>query len=95
LRSYSEGGIDNVFLLASAGYRKSIQSFYIEPKIGGGLYGDPRYYAPCVFVELEPGFQKEKFSFSIDYRFISADGIAEGEYFHTLTLKVGYKFPVK
>jgi hypothetical protein len=89
--TYGEGGIDNVFMLASLGYRKTIHSFYIEPKIGGGLYGDPGYYAPCVFIGVEPGFQNEKFSYSIDYRFISADGIELGEHFNMVTLKVGYR----
>lgn len=89
--TYGEGGIDNVFMLASLGYRKTIHSFYIEPKLGGGLYGDPRYYAPCVFLGIEPSFQKEQFSFAIDYRFISADGIELGEHFHLVALKVGYR----
>ncbi|MFT3702145.1 MAG: hypothetical protein QM802_07235 [Agriterribacter sp.] len=82
-------------MLAFAGYRKSIQSFYIEPKIGGGLYGDPSYYAPCVFIGVEPGFRKERFSFAIDCRFISVDGLVEGEHIYTLGVKVGYRFTGK
>ena len=91
---YEEFAFDSYtynFMLASFGYRKRIKSAFIEPKIGLGFNIEDGYQSPCGFVGLEPGIEKKKLTFSIDYRFISSDGIADGDYFHTIGLKVGYK----
>lgn len=79
------------FLLTSIGYRKNINSIFIEPKVGFGLCNESSYRNFCGFIGIEPGFQKRKFSYSIDYRFISSDGVVYGEHFHTLALRIGYK----
>lgn len=82
--------LDLIFMLASFGYRKQIKSFFIEPKIGGGLFNGYRYNSPCIFLGVEPGIQREKFNFSIDCRLFSTDGIVYGEQFGTVSLKIGY-----
>jgi hypothetical protein len=83
------------FALTSIGYRKNIKSFFIEPKAGFGINmedGDENF---CGFIGIEPGIQKRKFTFSIDYRFISSDGLAYGDHFHTFAIRMGYKIPGK
>ena len=80
------------FFLTSVGYRKSMESFFVEPKAGLGIVAESGESSFCGFVGIEPGIQKRKFSFSMDYRFISADGLVEGEHFHTFALRVGYRF---
>ncbi len=79
------------FAFPSFGYRKSINSIFIEPKVGLGLCHQDNYINLSGFVGVEPGIQRRKFSFSLDYRFINADGWIEGEYFHTLAFRAGYR----
>ena len=83
--------LDLIFMLASFGYRKRIKSFFIEPKLGGGLFNGFRYNSPCIFIGVEPGVQKEKFNFSIDCRYFASDGIVYGDHFGTVSFKIGYK----
>lgn len=83
------------FALTSIGYRKNIKSFFIEPKAGFGTNIEGGHDAFCGFIGIEPGIQKRKFTFSIDYRFISSDGLAYGEHFHTFAIRIGYKIPGK
>lgn len=83
--------LDLIFMLASFGYRKQIKSFFIEPKIGGGLFNGYRYNSPCIFIGVEPGIQKEKINFSIDCRYFASDGIVYGDHFSTVSFKIGYK----
>ncbi|HTN06318.1 hypothetical protein [Agriterribacter sp.] len=81
------------FALTSIGYRKNIRSAFIEPKAGFGIDIEGRHENFCGFIGIEPGIQKRKFSFSIDYRFITSDGLAYGEHFHTFAIRIGYKIP--
>lgn len=83
------------FALASIGYRKNIKSAFIEPKAGLGINIGARREDFSVFVGIEPGIQKRKFTFSMDYRFISSDGLAYGDHFHTFALRMGYKISWK
>lgn len=83
------------FLLTSIGYRKNIKSFFIEPKAGFGINIENGYDNFCGFIGIEPGIQKRKFTFSIDYRFISSDGLAYGDHFHTFAIRMGYKISGK
>ena len=82
------------FTVASIGYRIRMNSFYVEPQAGGGfykeLYRETDYNAGCFFLGLEPGIEKKRFSFSINYRFISADGLVFGEQFNMFSAKIGY-----
>ena len=91
---YSNSGIYSTVLVASLGYRKRIKSFFIEPQIGGGLYKEENYNAPCIFLGLEPGLQRKRLSYSINYRFISTDGFIDGDHFHMFAFRVGYKIGV-
>ncbi|MGC4038238.1 MAG: hypothetical protein QM764_19905 [Chitinophagaceae bacterium] len=79
------------FAVASVGYRKSFKSFFVESKVGFGpsKEGDNESY--CGVIGIEPGFQKDKFSFSLDYRFITTEGLGDGKHFHTIAFRVGYK----
>lgn len=79
------------FVLTSIGYRKNIQSVFIEPKAGLGIYGESNNTNFCGFIGIEPGIQKRQFSFSLDYRFISSDGVVDGDHFHTFAIRVGYE----
>ena len=81
--------------LTSIGYRKNIKSAFIEPKAGFGIDIESSHDDFCGFIGIEPGIQKRKFTFSIDYRFISSDGLAYGDHFHTFAIRVGYKIPGK
>lgn len=79
------------FILTSIGYRKSIKSAFVEGKAGFGICNESSYKDFCGFIGIEPGIQKRKFSYSIDYRFISSDGLFYGEHFHTFAVRVGYR----
>lgn len=79
------------FLTTAIGYRKNIQSFFVEPKVGLGVLHDDSDSEFCAIIGIEPGIQKQRFSFSIDYRFISADGLVYGDHFHTFAVRVGYR----
>lgn len=81
----------HTFTLASIGYRIRTTWFYIEPRLGGGLYKEEDYNSGCFFIGLEPGIQKEKFNFSIDYRLIVEGGMLWGTGFHTFSAKIGYR----
>lgn len=92
INEYTANVIDYTSILALVGYRKIIKSFYIEPHLGGGLFKEEDYNSPCIFIGLEQGIQKRQFNYSIDFRFISADGILGGDHFYTFSLKFGYRF---
>lgn len=79
------------FVLTSVGYRKHIKAVFIEPKIGLGICNGFDENDVSMFIGVEPGIEKRKFRFSIDYRFISVDGLIEGDYFHTFAFRVSYK----
>lgn len=85
-------GYNYTFATTSIGFRKSIQSVFIEPKAGIGISYESNETDFCGFIGIEPGIQKKHFSFSIDYRFISSDGLIYGDYFHTFAFRVGYRF---
>ena len=93
-RLYDEFAFDAYsynFLLTSAGYRKRINNLFIEPKLGIGLGNDFDEDSFTGFIGVEPGIEKKQFRFSLDYRFISSGGLIEGDHFHTLAFRVGYR----
>ncbi|MFT3747036.1 MAG: hypothetical protein QM768_01920 [Agriterribacter sp.] len=92
---FDYGAYSYTFALTSIGYRKNIKSFFIEPKAGFGIDIEDGYDSFCGFIGIEPGIQKRKFIFSIDYRFISSDGLVEGDHFHTFAIRMGYKITGK
>lgn len=79
------------FALTSFGYRKRIQSLFIEPKLGFGLFGEGGTMYLSGFAGIEPGFEKRRLRYSIDYRLISTDGIIDGDIVHTFSFRVGYR----
>lgn len=82
---------DYIFALIAIGYRRNIGSAFIEPKAGFGLCIESNRSRFCGFIGIEPGIEKRKFRFSIDYRFISSNGLVYGDHFHTFAIRVGYK----
>lgn len=82
---------DYTFLLTSIGYRKRIKSAFIEPKLGLGFCNDFDEGGFTGFIGVEPGIEKKKFRFSIDYRFIATDGFIQGDHFHTFAFRMGYR----
>jgi len=79
------------YLLSSFGFRKIRKSFFVEFKAGIGAFNDEDYFSPCVFIGIEPGIQKDKLIFSLDYRFLTSEGLIDGSYFNTVALKFSYK----
>lgn len=100
-------GIDNLFedvaidaysygfAMGSIGYRKQLRKGFIQPSVGFGVAIESSYISPCALIGIGYGIERKKFIYSIDYRFLSADGILEGEHFHVLGLNVGYKLTWK
>jgi hypothetical protein len=79
------------FLLSSFGYRINQRSFFVETQVGIGGNYEIDYSSICGFIGIEPGIHRKRWIFSIDYRFITSDGFIEGDHFHALSFKTGYR----
>lgn len=93
-RLYEDLGFDAysyTFLLTDIGYRKYFKSLFVEPKAGLGFCNEFDDNNISALIGVEPGLERQKFRFSIAYRFITSGGVLDGDYFHTLAFRMGYR----
>jgi hypothetical protein len=80
------------FLNGAFGYRKMINSFFIEPQLGLGIYwdsGDQPGFGS--FAGFEAGVHLNKFTFSLFPRLMIEDGFFMADGFLSLGLKCGIR----
>ena len=79
------------FINVTGGYRKMINTFFIEPQLGLGLYNlkQPEFETS---LGLESGFHVSKFTFSFNPRLMLAGFLFGADGYLILGLKTGIRF---
>jgi len=88
---FKVSGMKNYYynlLSVTGGYRKMINYFFIEPQLGFGYILDENI---SIGFGVEPGFQINKFTFSLNFQLIT-DGIFWADYLSVIGLRAGIRF---
>jgi hypothetical protein len=76
------------FVNFTGGYRITFNTIYLEPQLGAGFWSEEGYNEFATHIGVEPGFQFDKFSVSLNYRMLS-DGLIFGETYHLFSIRAG------
>jgi len=78
-------------LTATAGYRKILSNFYLEPQFGLGSFITED---AALTVGMEPSWQKNNLTLSLNYR-AALMGFFWGDLIHIFSLKAGFRLSKK